>query len=1188
MNLDDFLNQNLESSLESKDSELGYFDNLKGIIEKDYSESLTEDDVVNDPRLMEYVYGFLEGRRGPEAGTLANQSYGLATGLSGGSTVGTNLTSDYRSLDPKEAWEIFQNHQRSFAGGQTVTTLNELVYAGNVDGNTKERLGSGYYLFENMDNAFTGDGSWRDMGDAILDYGKAAVWDPTTIASFGVGKLLTGGASKAGSVAVKQAMIEGVKSGVSKSAMKKAALKSTAYTGSVLASDALMEAAKDVAYQNTLITTGAQAEYQGAQTAVAALGSMLVPVGLYGVSKTVTGVRKRVSGVFGESIKQGDTLGLTAKEATEAVNKRLKKDVLIDTIDSSFGAIQGDPTKGLDWAALSSNEVPLDISEMKDFQYENAFMRRFWLGSQDGDQKGYFEALNEAGFVVHPSMLEEVGNITGVLANAIDYLDDEVIESLMSSYETANGRKLPFVERTAEGLRNAWTASTREAGRELWLSSTMSRIQKSNRNASAFIEELSGDKVANPRMIPYAVSAYKRSLTAHPATTGANVKGFGALVSLDVAGDMASSVIYKAGELGARSMDALSPSSGWDVLATENGNMAYGSFTGAMKKGIAVFSPDLSFEYAEKVLNEFPEINKTLLNHLAGDSGLNDAAEFFQVRVKDPKTLKGKASNLAVSATEKYINAAQAVSLVKVQDEITKKLYFGGALDKNISKVYGMSPDKFWSNPDSLIEMHSDNFVNKVVKKALTETQDVTASRTWSQQPKYKQDHFSLRNAAAQFEYLSRETALGYVVPFASFMNTTFMHLGDYSGLNAVRLLHKQTRGIPLDYSQKSGVELAGKALVGWGTVAATIPSAMEQISEGLEWNQERREDGSIANVKYDWPWSQVRLMSYAFAHAYQEDSRKLDVDKVPQSIWDNMKEISNSPEFGEIRGDIGAELLGGQGVRGLVDTFKDMETAFSKSKEQGVTRDILWNDIMFPMVAKVAQGHTRPLDPLNAMVGLAKGGNMTPDRSQGNKNVRQALKYVDHLTGVGEDWERKAIPGRGYQNNSDYDLGAMAGGVRSNPVPTLWESMMGSADLDPWENISKNWVGGPEVRNVADALVSPVLQNEAMRAISQEPDFFSYDLAAKQRIMKQVNERARTTTRDLIADGVGGKGLVHLTALSSVKKEEMRKIMDFLELEGKPEDLLDDPNGEEILKKILFLSKNFDDIFLGIDELKD
>ena len=38
---------------------------------------------------------------------------------------------------------MWQNYQRSFAGGQTVTTANEVVYGMNANEDVKSKLGAG-------------------------------------------------------------------------------------------------------------------------------------------------------------------------------------------------------------------------------------------------------------------------------------------------------------------------------------------------------------------------------------------------------------------------------------------------------------------------------------------------------------------------------------------------------------------------------------------------------------------------------------------------------------------------------------------------------------------------------------------------------------------------------------------------------------------------------------------------------------------------------------------------------------------------------------------------------------------------------------------------------------------------------------------------------------------------------------
>ena len=71
-----------------------------------------------------------------------------------------------------------------FLGPKTVTTANEIAYTMGASDDIKMKLGSGYKLFDMMGNAFTGDGSWAEMGDAMWDYTKAAVYDPSTLLSF--------------------------------------------------------------------------------------------------------------------------------------------------------------------------------------------------------------------------------------------------------------------------------------------------------------------------------------------------------------------------------------------------------------------------------------------------------------------------------------------------------------------------------------------------------------------------------------------------------------------------------------------------------------------------------------------------------------------------------------------------------------------------------------------------------------------------------------------------------------------------------------------------------------------------------------------------------------------------------------------------------------------------------------------
>ena len=155
--------------------------------------NLTPDQIINTPEYMNVVDRALEARYGDR-----NAIYGAATAALGGATA------SFRGKSKEERFEIFQNWQRSFAGGQTVTTTNEIGFASRADAGQWNDVSAGYMLFDKMGNIFTGDGTWGDTFDGVKDYVTSAIWDPVTVASLGVGKLLVGGRTKAAATALKE------------------------------------------------------------------------------------------------------------------------------------------------------------------------------------------------------------------------------------------------------------------------------------------------------------------------------------------------------------------------------------------------------------------------------------------------------------------------------------------------------------------------------------------------------------------------------------------------------------------------------------------------------------------------------------------------------------------------------------------------------------------------------------------------------------------------------------------------------------------------------------------------------------------------------------------------------------------------------------------------------------------------
>jgi len=362
----------------------------------EYGRKLTKEDIIEDDRLMEVIRSNLESRFTP-GGVLTKARRGV-TGLGGGA-IGGLSSQDYREMSNDKVFEIWQNYQRSFSGGQTVTTANEIAYGMSADDGIKAKLGAGYLLFDQMDNAFTGEGSWAEMGDAIWDYGKSAVYDPSTILSLGIGKLIGFGGTKASSAAARRLMTKAYQQQIKKGVAKQTALgnvgKAVASTLPYATADALIGAGVDVAYQSQLIDVGVQKEYEAAQTALAAAGALVVIPTLKGVGASVKEFRKSDLAPQFLAYREFDQnlVKIGFKEAKKELNKRVKKQVLIDTVDESFGLIKGDTRDLLAWPefrAKANERVEVRGEKYSDDEVTNAFFQYFWLGTPDGKTKGYF------------------------------------------------------------------------------------------------------------------------------------------------------------------------------------------------------------------------------------------------------------------------------------------------------------------------------------------------------------------------------------------------------------------------------------------------------------------------------------------------------------------------------------------------------------------------------------------------------------------------------------------------------------------------------------------------------------------------------------------------------------------------------------------------------------------------------
>jgi len=1197
---------------------------LSPILE-DYEDSLTKEDIIADPRLMEVVRSSLESRFTP-GGVLTKARRG-ATGLAGGA-IGGLTAQDYREMDDEKVFEIWQNYQRSFSAGQSVTVANEMVYGMKANDEVKARLGAGYALFDQMDNAFTGEGSWREMGDAIFDYTKSVVYDPTTILSLGLGKLFTMGATKASSAAVKAMMGEAYKQQIKKGVAKKtaaanirtAAVKAIPYA----TADALMASGVDVMYQAQLMETAVQDEYSKAQTGITALGTLFLMPTLAATGATFKEIRKGPLKNTFLSYKNFDAkiLEVGVDQAEKELREQVAEGIDVEFLDETFGLVKGNTKNFFGWDDLKDEAggiIRAKGQKYTDTEVTNAFFKHLFMGDPDANVGGYGEVLRKAGFTNHQALIDKYGNKTAVLAQTLGFISDEKVGQLVKKFEKDTGYKLRFINEEGKVTQGKdaksadlvahLTRQTSLGGQSLQLIQSIEKsvgvienigiktkptkfevgkrvIAKDKGNIGTVVSTkgntvnvrfinkekgteavvpfkkkdltpvvkdiptedaiklMKGEKPENtPKRLQFALSTYKRLLTSHLATTGANIKGFVSLVNINTAADAFTSSIELSQGIGAKLF-------GNPEAAEKYFNRAYGSLGGAVRRYADALSPDIPIEYADKILDLRPEIAAKLFRDVSGDGGVRDALSDFDI---DP-------NNLIYKGVDSATKGAQTIALVRLQDELTKRWSFGTNLNQEIMRTYGMSPEKFFGQQDVALVMAKEDF-KEVLDKAAYRAMRETASVNWSTLP----GNSSFRSVAKGIEDFTNRSVFGFVVPFGSFLNTTIATMGDLTGVNAIAHTYRRATGKNLDYTTPTGAQDLGKMAVFYGGLVYGTQDARERIKNNLAYDQELKDDGSIELKTFDWPDSTLRLMSQILAHGLGDSNNIFDF---------NRKEVPSN-----LVRELGIQL-GGQAIRDLDSVGRgiyQIQQDFLDSLERG---EPLRESLAIPLGAileRPVQGLTRPLDPINQVWGLMSDGNMNPDLRQGPERLNNILKYVNNITGRADSLPERATPTR---DRRDIDLGRQILGVRGISTPNLVEKMMNAAGQPYYKAIK--FQGPAEIKNIMDGLAAPYFEVAAIKYLKKNPNYFDMPLKNKERVLDLMRADVRKDVTKMVQKGLP-KEIDLVRVLSGKDKDKVREIMNELGLNMELEGLLQKEDGLQDLLRIKTLLDNYDDIFSDI-----
>ena len=1136
------------------------FINVEKIQKEKYdSKDLNRDQILGDDDLMEVVYQSLESRF-KERSKKSN----IATGTLGGATGGNVFSKrDYRKMPRIKAYEIWENYQRSFDAANMTTVGNEYVFGMNADEETKAKLGAAYKLFNLRENLVEGvvkRGAVGEMFDGIWDYTRFTVADPSTPIAYGLGRVFSFLGGKATGQAFSKTMTAAYENALKKGLTKKAAATAISEAMVKAAPAALTDAGisfgVDIGRQLQLMEVNNKKFYSKAEGALTAAGSMMFPI-FAGGSTLFKEVRKH-SGMNKTFLGYQEIDKMIKKHSPAEAMKRLKDMLdskgLFKAVDAQFGTVKGKPKNFLPWEALKKDATDrltaVPGAKRVDAGANNAFFRYLFLGDPDGKVKGYFQALEDANFVMHPQLLKQAGNVTSAWAQTISFINPAKLNKMITDWEEQTGYVLDGV-RTAKGkispkmVQAQMARGTSLGGEALWLSSELSRMQKAGVSMKKAMEVYKRlpDTKDSPMRNQAALSLYKRLITAHLSTTGANVRGFQALVSLNTAADfvVGSLDLVTAGM--SKAVGATTGSPKFNASATKYYNRAYGRYGGALRRLTDTISPDIPVEYADAILEMNPKIMEKLFRDVAGDGGVQDTLAMFNLdgesykkMLKDAGLIKrvaGTAEKYLWKSADAYTKGIQVLTFARLQDNLTKRFAFGTNLNQQIMMKYGVPPEKFFSNPDVEFTMAKPEF-RELMEKAAYRTMRETASVNWSTLPA---NNF-MRKTARYVEQITNRSALGYVVPFGSFLNTTIATAGDLTGVNAARYyiksLPKAFGGNPsIDPVTDEGAELLSKAIVGWSAIGLGVGTqvpmidekevigmpALDRVRNGYTFKQEPMPDGTVRNKEFEWPISLIRASSQAIAHGMIETD-EYNMAKVAKRLNtdENFREqfLSAIPE--DLWTDLTVQVGPGQALRDLDDLGTSIIQTWRKAKSGDVSVFSTILNVSAGAAAKVGSGFTRHFDPVTTAYGIFNDMNMNPDLRQGNKFMNDVGRYLTQLTGASEDLPRKTTPTRGILPKSDIDLSKQFFGMRMDKEPTLVERMFNSAGSNIF--LINDFKGTAKVRSFTNALLAPELQLQADLAMDKYPNFFGMKQDQKEQILGEIRKKAKAGVERVLDRG--------------------------------------------------------------------
>lgn len=1067
--------------------------------EKAAGMSLGPSDILNDPERMATVRDHMKRRFGVGMSAWTGEVYNY----------------DDKQSD-EEVLDMFLTNSRKFNDGQSVTVLNDAAWLATASDEDRIAWQKAADVYDELGGVFSENYTWGEMFSGIGTHIRAAIVDPVNLVSLGVGKAATKASAKGVSLAAKKLATQSAEMVVAKAtakkvlgkaatkelrevayraglevAMKKLATKApvkaiaekAAKAGVIagVATDVVTSQGVEAVRQRAEIYAGRQASYEATGFLTTAAGQVLGLGASAAVLKMIPAV-KRAPNLIAAQYQAGDTIEANAKAAASTLNAQ---NVAID-LDFNLKSLMDNPPKHFKWAEkVKAGKTVMGKKGFTESTMEVDFMQHLLLGNKEAGVKGLVQSMADAG-------LRRVGtrwhedNVTNYLLDTLKYLPKEYKDKMEDSFRANVSSKIPALkDMTLDEFVNRAATRTSDAGRLLNLSSQASRILRDNASTKDIVEEL--DKEVIPLSFVdhvkgtggYITNRLIKAIVTHPATTMANVKGYVGYTAMETGKDLIKATLY----------------GGWGGIKAVVGGSSADSFSAAIgvlksqrTKFRNILSPEATYEEFASYAASRKQVMDSLLDTLNGVPAHRSVEDQLAEFGFDP------AANKVSAGIDKTLDFFSTWYGAKAADSWMKSQSFMFHLDQKLLTKYNMSYSdllkKFDKDNEGLVTFMGHPDYMKLEAEAVEETLRSTFSKSYANHGSLDFGRKPIESLAAIVEKISKFPIFGVQIPFGRFFNNTVAFMADYSGASVFHKAISKTN--PRDYT-----ELLARTAAGWGAVYSLAQIEMDAIDEGLDTYQMRQADGSILDVKADYPLSVVKAAARALAYHWKGG--------IPPGY---MAEVSK---------DFGTSQL----TRNLKDpetwATAVAQTFFEEGGLAAITK--MGGGLMDTYVS----GSTRFLDPLNQLAAIAQGEEyQAPDRKQGPEALNKSLRYVDNTYNfiasflAGEEVDLMK-PKRDIMRQGDIGMTATAviGWREAQPV-TYAQKLFVAVGKPGYTGMPKS---ADAAANSAIASRTAYFLEQAAKAELNSPEFHKLkDPAAKLARVNAVLESAKQKAKDSLS----------------------------------------------------------------------